>query len=117
VVTRVLGITDADRAGWQRLAANRLIAILDEHRNLPRVAWTVATAGSTLVGRIGRGDPAGVTRHTFDSWCAALAVDERAETPNNASAYLSAAVHIGGVKVTLTAVVGLGDDEPQGVAS
>jgi hypothetical protein len=98
VVTRLFEITHAERAGWQRLAANTLVAILDEHRSLPRVSWTVAATGCTLVGAVGHGDAAGV-RTTFDGWCAALAVV------------------VGGVKVILTAVVNLGDHECQGVTS
>jgi hypothetical protein len=90
-----------------------LTAILDEYRYLPRIAWTVGTAGSTLVGRVGCGEPAGVVRMSFDSWCAALAVEEQTETPAGGGSHLSASVRTGGVKITLTALA-VSEDEPNG---
>lgn len=107
--------TSAQRAGWQRRAATTLTAILEEYRDLPRVAWTVGTAGSSLVGRIGCGEPA-VVRMSFDSWCDALAVEQWAETPAGGGSHLSASVRTGGVKITLTALV-VSEDEPNGYSS
>ena len=61
-------ITQAERAGWQRRAARELAAILDAHPDLPVIAWTVASAGSILVGHVSGPAPADQLRRTFDMW-------------------------------------------------
>lgn len=46
-------VTDAEQVLWQARAANLLAAYLDAARrtDLPPIAWTVGTAGSSLIGR------------------------------------------------------------------
>lgn len=106
MVTGMFEITDVERAAWQRRAASRLATILDEHRNLPPIAWTLATAGSILVGRVDRGQQARVVRAVFDDWCRALQVRERSETTGrHGDAYLWATIDTGGVRVSVTATV------------
>ena len=61
-------ITQAERAGWQRRAACELAAILDAHPDLPVIAWTVASAGSILVGHVSGPASADQLRRTFDMW-------------------------------------------------
>jgi hypothetical protein len=61
-------VTQAERAGWQRRAACELAAILDAHPDLPVIAWTVASAGSILVGQVSGPASADQRRRTFDMW-------------------------------------------------
>jgi hypothetical protein len=53
-------ITHGQRAGWQRRAAGELAAILDAHRDLPIIAWTLASAGSSVVGHVTGPAPASI---------------------------------------------------------
>ncbi len=106
-------ITHADRVRWQRRAAAMLATILNEHPDLPLIAWLVGTAGASLVGRVDGLRTAQQVRAEFELWCAALQVGERAETPTSAGAHLRATVHTGGVKISLTAAV-RDEDEPTG---
>ncbi|MFN2494634.1 MAG: hypothetical protein ABR608_01825 [Pseudonocardiaceae bacterium] len=108
-------ITHADQARWQRRAAATLVAILDEHRDLPLIGWMVGTAGAGLVGRVEGLRPADQVRAAFELWCAALGVGERAETPTSSGANLWATVHTRGVTISLTAAVRGGDDESRGL--
>ena len=48
----ILNFTRAERAAWQRRAVTELATILDRHRELPLLAWTVGPAGSVLLGQI-----------------------------------------------------------------
>lgn len=99
-------ITHGERIGWQRRAVMRLTEILDEHRDLPPLAWTVADAGATLVGQVNSLGPADEIRAAFDGWCRALGARERAETASpSGSACLWATTRTGRVRITLTATV------------
>jgi hypothetical protein len=99
-------ITPGERAGWQRRAARELTAILDAHRDLPVIAWTVAPAGATLVGHVNGLDSAGKVREVFDIWRVALALPEHTETTSGLGAvYLRAVVERNQVRVGVTATV------------
>lgn len=101
-------ISQADRARWQRQAAAELAAILEIHRDLPLLAWTVGPAGSVVAGRVNGLAPAAQVRETFEAWRAALAIEEdRHDNPSPAS-WLHAAARCRGVMVRLTAAV-IGD--------
>jgi hypothetical protein len=62
------GITQADRAGWQRRAAAELARILESHPDLPCITWTVGPAGSVVVGRVSGLAPACQVRQVFRAW-------------------------------------------------
>jgi hypothetical protein len=99
-------ITHAERAGWQRRAAAELAAILDTHRDLPVIAWTVGPVGASLIGRINGLAPAEQVRASFDAWRAALAICEHTQTPAGSGiAYLHAVTRRNRVRVGLTATV------------
>jgi len=99
-------ITHAERAGWQRRAAGELAAILDTHRDLPIIAWTVVPAGSTLVGHVNGLAPADEVRQAFDTWRAALTLIEHSEvTSCGGTTYLRAVAYRNRVRVGLTATV------------
>lgn len=72
-------ITRAEQACWQRRAATELAAILNVHRDLPVIAWTVAPAGSGLLGHVDSLAPADEIRQTFHAWRAALRLTEHSE--------------------------------------
>jgi hypothetical protein len=69
-------VTNGQRAGWQRRAAAELVRILDINRGLPLIAWSIASAGACLVGRVGAD---GAPRQVFDLWRAALTLDGHTE--------------------------------------
>lgn len=100
-------ITQAERAGWQRRAARELAAILDTHRDLPVIAWTVASAGAaTLVGQVSGPFHAGQVRQVFHEWRTALTLVEHSEvTVGAGNTYLRAAVDRNRVQVRLAATV------------
>lgn len=99
-------IAPSERAGWQRRAVRELAAILDAHRNLPVIAWTVGSAGATVIGHIGGLVPAGQARQVFQVWCAALTLTEQGELTAGAGvAHLRAVAHRDRVLVRLTATV------------
>lgn len=106
-----LQITHAERAAWQRRAAIQLTQILDAHRDLPTVVWTVSNVGSTLVGRVTcLGSSSGV-RAKFDAWCQVLSLNGRTERlSSSGSAWLWATTQTGPVAVTLTATVLLDEE-------
>jgi hypothetical protein len=109
-------ITQAERAGWQRRAVRELTAILDAHRELPVIAWTVASAGATVVGHISGPVPAEQIRQVFHAWRVALTFVEHSEvTAGAGSTHLHAATHRNRVQVRLTATVH--DEEPTRVAT
>jgi hypothetical protein len=96
----------AERAGWQRRAARELAAILDAHRDLPVIAWTVASAGATLVGNVSGPFHAGQVRQVFHEWRTALTLVEHSEvTVGAGNTYLRAAVDRNRVQVRLAATV------------
>ena len=99
-------ITHAERAGWQRRAAGELAAILDTHRDLPIIAWTVVPAGSTLVGHVNGLAPANEVRQVFDVWRVALTLIEHSEvTAGGETTHLRAGAKYNRVRVRLTATV------------
>ncbi len=61
-------ISHGERALWQRRAAAELAAILDAHRDLPVIAWTVGPAGSVLIGQVSGLAPAVRVREAFGAW-------------------------------------------------
>jgi len=98
-------ITQADRSGWQRRAADELVIILTGHPELPVIAWTVTASGGALSGQVlvsaaGR-------RGLFGQWRRALGLDEVTETPSasGTALYLHARGVRGGVTVSVTATV------------
>ena len=85
--------TPSDRAGWQRHAAAELAAVLDAHRDLPLIAWTVVPAGATLTGRV-TGLAPSKARQVFDLWRVALTLTEHSEvTSGGGTTYLRAGAH------------------------
>lgn len=105
-------ITDAERVGWQRRATRELTAILDAHRDLPILGWTIGTAGAVLVGQIGGPAPGTQVRQAFDTWRAALMLPEHSEcTFADGSIYLRAEATRDRVRVKLTATVPASADE------
>jgi hypothetical protein len=106
----LIEITAGERAGWQRNAVRELASILETHRDLPVIAWTVAAAGATLVGHVSGPGSAGQARQVFQLWRAALALAEHNETIAAAgTTYLHAAAE----RVRLTGTVH--DDHAGGV--
>ncbi len=97
----ILNFTRAERAAWQRRAVTELARILDRHRELPLLAWTVGPAGSVLLGQIAT--PTG--RDGFDAWCHALALVDRREQVQEAVTYLSAKSLQDSVRVVLNATL------------
>ena len=66
-MTAPFAITQTHRSGWQRQAVAVLTTILDEHRDLPAIAWLVGPVGCTLVGRMDGPGPADQVRAAFGS--------------------------------------------------
>jgi hypothetical protein len=106
-----LSITQADRNIWQRRAAMMLVRLLDEHRDLPVIAWTVGSVGSVLLGRVNGLQPAATARAVFETWVAALALDERREHSNRTMVYLVASARRDSVTIGLHADLTLDDGE------
>jgi hypothetical protein len=103
------GITQAERACWQRRAAAELARILDCHPELPCITWTVGPASSVVAGRVSGLAPAWQVRQVFGAWQQALGLPECSEQRGDGgTARLHAADRRGEVTVRLTAAV-LGD--------
>jgi hypothetical protein len=101
------------QASAQRRTAATLAVILDEHRGLPLIVWTVGTTGASLVGHVNAIRPAAAARAAFDAWCAALAVTERVYTASSlGGVQLWASVDAGRVRVSITAAM-FGDDQDE----
>ena len=99
-------ITHGERAGWQRRAARELAAILDAHRDLPIIAWTLASAGSSVVGHVSGPASAGQLRGVFDAWRVALMLSQHREvTVDGGTIFLKATIHRNRVRVTLSATL------------
>jgi hypothetical protein len=99
-------IIHAERAGWQRRAARELAAILDTHRDLPIITWTVGPADATLTGQINGLAPAEQVRARFDAWRTALMLGEHTKTPpGRGVTYLRVVTQRNRVNVGLTATV------------
>ena len=103
-------ITQADRSGWQQLAAAELAVILAAHPGIPVIAWTVTASGGALSGQVLA--PAAVRRGLFGQWRLALGLGEVTETPSSGgtAVYLHARGVRGGVAVSIAATV-FGDGE------
>lgn len=96
--------THADSARWQRQSAHTLATILDTHRHLPVLVWTVTAAG--ISARVLVVDSAHAALDQFTAWTTALGLDPRRyDTPNRDRSYLHARGHICGTRVTITAVI------------
>jgi hypothetical protein len=109
----VFAITQAERAGWQRRAARELAAMLDVHRDLPIIGWTIGTAGATLVGHVSGLASSGQVRRVFDTWRTALRLTEYREcTFAGGITYLSAGASCDRARVRLTATV-MADEDGQ----
>ncbi len=106
-----LTITQAERNGWQRRAAAALVRLLDEHRELPVIAWTVGPAGPILVGRVNGLQPTATARAVFNTWTAALALSEYQERTHLALTYLSAQARRDSVTIVLQADLILDDED------
>ena len=105
-----LRITQAERNLWQRRAAVELVRILQEHRDLPVIAWTVGTAGSVLVGHVNGLRPAAMARASFDAWTVALAVTQRREYSDLALTCLTAKVRRDNVDIVIRVDLLLDED-------
>ena len=103
-------ITPCERAAWQRRAARELAAILEVHRDLPIIAWTVGSTGSFVVGHVNGLAPAWLVRQVFDAWRTALTLTEHSESAGAGATYLRAAADRDRVQVRLTATVFDEDD-------
>jgi len=104
-------IGQGERALWQRRAAAELAAILDAHRDLPVITWTVGPAGPVLVGQVNGLAPAVQVREVFGAWRQALALEEeRGHQMGGGTSWLHAAARRRQVKVRLTATV-FGDED------
>ena len=105
-MTPIFEITQAERNCWQRQAAAELTRILQAHRDLPPIAWTVGPAGSVLIGQISGLAPAAQVREVFGGWRSALALEEYREHQMSAGAvWLHAATRRNRVKIRLSATV------------
>ena len=108
----LFGITQQERAWWQRRAAGELGSILDRHPDLPVIAWTVGPAGSVLVGHVNGLSPAAQVRRAFEAWQSALALqDYHEDLTGSGTACLHAGIRRDQVKVQLTATVFAGEGE------
>ena len=98
-------ITQADRSGWQRRAADELVIILTGHPELPVIAWTVTASGGALSGRVLV--PGAGRRGLFGQWQRALGLEEITEFPSatGTPVYLHARGVRGGVTVSIAAAV------------
>lgn len=106
-------VSQGERALWQRRAAAELAAILDAHRDLPVIAWTVGPAGSVLAGQVSGLAPAVRVREVFGAWRLALALEDGpGQRMSGGTTWLHAAARRHQVKVRLTATVF--DDEGEG---
>jgi hypothetical protein len=96
-------VTHGERAAWQLRAAGELARILDAHRDLPVIPWTVGAAGSVLVGQIFGTPTAAGARASLEAWRVALALPEHHEHAGRAVTYLSARGYCNHVRVVLRA--------------
>lgn len=108
-------ITSAERAGWQRRAVAELVRILDTHRDLPLIAWSIAAAGASLVGHVYARGGTAQAREAFEAWCAALGLGERTEIRGGlARLHLRAGADRNQVRVALIATITV--EEPEAVS-
>lgn len=98
-------VTAAEQAGWQRRAAAELVIMLDVHRDLPVITWTIGSAGTTLSGRV-NGPGGEQVAAVFHRWRSALDLAEHSQTSCGSGAcYLRAVAWRDRVRVALTATV------------
>ena len=87
--------------------------MLDVHRDLPIIGWTIGTAGATLVGHVSGLTSGGQVRRVFDTWRTALMLTEYRECAfAGGTTYLSAGASCDRVRVRLTATV-MADEDGQ----
>lgn len=100
----IVDITHAERADWQRRAANELAAILSAHHDLPIIGWTLASVGSSLVGQVNGPAPTSQRRRVFDAWRMALRLGAACEVVfRDGTVVLKASAHRDRVRVMLAA--------------
>jgi hypothetical protein len=107
------GITHGERSSWQRRATTELARILDAHRDLPVIAWTVGSAGATLIGKVNPFGLEAEVRQVFEAWRVALMLDEFSHTIGGGSVHLRSSADRNRVRVGLTAIV-FSDAESEG---
>ena len=113
-MTDISGITQADRAWWQRRAAAELGSVLHRNPDLPCIGWTVGPAGPVLAGHVNGLAPAAQVRAVFDSWRHALVLEDyREHRGGGGTAFLHAAARRNQVKIRLSATV-FGDEPEAG---
>jgi hypothetical protein len=106
-------ITDAERSGWQRRAARELGIILNTHIDLPIIAWTLASAGSGLVGLVSGPARASQRREAFDAWRTALRLGSPCEVVfHDGTVVVKASAHRNQVRVTLTTTLPPDHEDP-----
>jgi hypothetical protein len=84
-------VTNREQLGWQRRSVRVLDALLEraQHEGLPVMGWSVAHAGTGLVGHCFAHDSA-QQRAAFDAWCAALNATRWAERTSGSTTHLHA---------------------------
>jgi hypothetical protein len=108
-------LSQGERALWQRRAAAELAAILDAHRDLPCIAWTVGSAGSVLAGQVSSLVPAARVHEVFGAWRLALALEENpGQQMSGGTTWRHAAARRHQGKVRRTATVFEDQDEGEG---
>jgi hypothetical protein len=96
--------TPADRARWQRQSAHTLPTILDTHRHLPVLVWTVTAAG--ISARVLVTDAMHSALDQFTAWTTALGLNPRRhDTPDRNRTYLHARGDIDRTRITITAII------------
>lgn len=96
--------TPTDRARWQRQSAHALATILDAHRHLPVLVWTVTAAG--ISARVLVVDSWHAALEHFTAWTTALGLHpRRCDTPDHDRSYLHARGTVAGTRITITAVI------------
>ena len=110
-------VTPADRARWQRQGARELAAILDEHLDLPVIAWKVGITGG-LEGQVIAVNSDEDTRAVFTAWQQALRLGGIREDPlgDSGVTHLRAHTFRGSVHISVTANVYPDDAIPAGSA-
>jgi hypothetical protein len=96
--------TPADRARWQRQSAHTLARVLDAHRHLPVLVWTVTAAG--ISARVLVVEAMHSALDQFTAWTTALGLNPRRhDTPDLNRTYLHARGEIAGTRITITAII------------
>ena len=98
-------ISHAERAGWQRHVVAELARILDTHRDLPVIAWSVGAAGASLVGQVNAVAATVAVSQVFDAWRVALALGEPGRSCGAGRVHLFASTDRNRVRVALVATL------------